>query len=110
MEFLFLIADAPDGEVGGELDAEAWVDDLEARGARLYGNRTRPGAEATVVKVRGDEVVTATGALHEGRDWIVGFDIIECDSLAEAVEIAAAHPMARAGQIQIRPIWPFDDN
>jgi hypothetical protein len=109
MEFLFLIADAPDGETGVDMDAEAWVDELEARGARLYGNRTRPGDEATIVKVRGDEVVTATGSLNEGRDWIAGFDVIECDSLDEAVEIAAAHPMARAGQIQIRAVWPFDD-
>jgi hypothetical protein len=109
MEFLFLIADAPDGETGVDMDAHVWVDELEARGARLYGNRTRPGDEATIVKVRGDDVVTATGGLHEGRDWVAGFDVIECDSLEEAVTIAAAHPMARAGQIQIRAIWPFDD-
>ncbi|WP_411700644.1 YciI family protein [Conyzicola sp.] len=109
MEFLLLIADAPDGEAGGDLDAGRWVDDLESRGAHLYGNRTRPGAEATVVKVRGGEVVTATGVLHEGHDWIAGFDVIECDSLDDAIQIAAAHPMARAGQIEIRPVWPFDD-
>jgi hypothetical protein len=109
MEFLFLIADAPDGETGVDMDAGVWVDELEARGARLYGNRTRPGDEATIVKVRGDDVVTATGSLNEGRDWIAGFDVIECDSLDDAVEIAAAHPMARAGQIQIRAVWPFDD-
>ncbi|GAB3605932.1 hypothetical protein GCM10027413_13410 [Conyzicola nivalis] len=109
MEFLLLIADAPDGEAGVDLDAEHWVDDLESRGAHLYGNRTRPGAEATIVKVRDGDVVTATGALHEGRDWVAGFDVIECDSLDDAVRIAAAHPMARAGQIQIRPVWPFDD-
>ena len=109
MEFLFFIADAPDGESGVDMSAESWVDELEARGARLYGNRTRPGSEATIVKVRGDNVVTSTGALHEGRDWIAGFDVIECDSLEDAVEIAAAHPMARVGQIQIRPIWPFDE-
>jgi hypothetical protein len=109
MEFLLLIADAPDGEQNVDLDAERWVEDLEARGAHLYGNRTRPGAEATIVKVRGGDVVTVPGAPHEGRDWIAGFDVIECDSLEEAVEIAAQHPMARAGQIQIRPIWPFDE-
>jgi len=34
-----------------------------------------------------------------------GFDIIECASLDEAVEIAARHPAAASGTIEIRPLW-----
>jgi hypothetical protein len=33
-----------------------------------------------------------------------GFDILECDSLEEAVEIAARHPVARTGTIDVRPL------
>jgi hypothetical protein len=34
-----------------------------------------------------------------------GFDILECDSLEEAVEIAAGHPVAQLGTIEVRPLW-----
>jgi hypothetical protein len=34
-----------------------------------------------------------------------GFDLIEADSLEEAVEIAAAHPAAQSGTIEVRPHW-----
>ena len=34
-----------------------------------------------------------------------GFDIIECGSLEEAVEIAARHPAAQSGTIELRPLW-----
>lgn len=33
------------------------------------------------------------------------FDLLECGSLEEAVEIAAAHPIARTGTIEVRPLW-----
>jgi hypothetical protein len=38
----------------------------------------------------------------------VGFDILECDSLEEAIAIAARHPMARAGRLELRAFWPFE--
>ena len=34
-----------------------------------------------------------------------GFDIIECASLDEAIEIAARHPVAADGAIEVRPLW-----
>lgn len=108
MQFLFFIADAPDAETDVDDNAESWVEELEARGARLNGNRLRPAAEATVVKVRGGEVVATTGPINPGVDWIAGFDVIEATDLADAIEIARRHPMARAGQIEIRAVWPFE--
>lgn len=107
MDFLFFIADAPDPEPA-EPSAVNWGDEMNARGARLYGDRLRPAADATVVKVRGGETVTTSGSISGGDDPIAGFDVIRCADLAEAVEIAARHPMARAGQIEIRPVWPLE--
>jgi hypothetical protein len=34
-----------------------------------------------------------------------GFDLIEAASLDEAVEIAAGHPIAAFGTIEVRPLW-----
>ncbi|MBV9383220.1 MAG: hypothetical protein JOY82_08860 [Streptosporangiaceae bacterium] len=34
-----------------------------------------------------------------------GFDPIECANLDEAIEIAAKHPAAAGGVIEVRPLW-----
>jgi len=36
-------------------------------------------------------------------DW--GFDLLDCGSLDEAIEIASKHPMARFRKIEVRPLW-----
>ena len=108
MDFLFFIADAPDPEPASETDAVDWAGEMDARGVRLYGDRLRPADDATVVKVRGGETVTSSGSIAGDRDWIAGFDVIRCADMDEAVRIASRHPMARAGQIEIRPVWPFE--
>ena len=38
------------------------------------------------------------GPFVETKEAVGGFDIIECDSLEEAVEIAAGHPLAHWGR------------
>ena len=50
------------------------------------------------------------GPFTESKEAIVGFDILECDSPGEAIEIAAKHPMARAGRIEIRAFWPHEES
>jgi hypothetical protein len=45
------------------------------------------------------------GPFAETKEAVGGFDLLECDSLEEAVEIAATHPMAEAGTIEVRPLW-----
>jgi hypothetical protein len=39
-------------------------------------------------------------------DW--GFDLLDCASLDEAIEIASRHTMARFGKIEVRPLWVRD--
>ncbi|MEU4597026.1 YciI family protein [Nocardia sp. NPDC023988] len=34
-----------------------------------------------------------------------GIDIIECADLDEAIELAARHPYALHGSIEVRPVW-----
>ncbi len=80
-----------------------WADELDAAGIRLDGDELRPYREATCVRVRGGEVVTADGPFAETKEVIAGYDIIDCADLAEAVEIAARHPVSAFGVIEIRP-------
>ena len=58
---------------------------------------------------RSGELLVTDGPFTETKDWIAGFDILECDDLDEAIEIAAKHPMARAGRLELRPFWPIDE-
>lgn len=102
MKFMmFVLTDPTPDTSSDESDVELWVDDLDARGERLMGDVLDP-SRATVVRVRAGERLV-TDAASEATASLWGFDLLECDDLARAIELAAAHPMARNGRIEIRP-------
>jgi len=114
MKYLFLIcSEAPGNEPAPPRETiatqpmpiEEWVAEMDARGARLTGDRVRPASEATTVRVRNGETVVLDGPYAETKEQMAGFDIIEAENLDEAIEIAAKHPMAWHGMIDIRPFW-----
>ena len=113
MKYLMLVATDPD-HTGADADAAPDVDDwfaeVTGRGAWLGGDRLRPVADATTVRVRGGELLVTDGPFTESREWIAGFDVLECADLDEAIEIAAKHPMAYTGRLELRPIWPMGES
>ena len=84
---------------------EAWVAEMDGRGVRLQGNQLAPVTDATTVRIRGGELVIADGPFTEAKEQIGGFDILECDDLDEAIEVASKHPMAWGGVLELRPFW-----
>ena len=82
-----------------------WVDDLEARGKWVTGDQLAPPRRARSVRVRGGKKMITDGPFAETKEAIGGFDLLECDSFEEAVEIAATHPIAQTGTIEVRPLW-----
>jgi hypothetical protein len=84
---------------------EAWVKEMDSIGVRLMGERLRPSRDATTVRVRNSEVLLADGPFAETKEQIGGFDIIECEDLDQALDVAAKHPVARFGLIEVRPFW-----
>ena len=82
-----------------------WVDDLRARGIWLTGDQLAPPRRARSVRVRGGKKLVTDGPFVETKEAVGGFDLLECGSLEEAVEIAASHPNAEAGTIEVRPLW-----
>jgi hypothetical protein len=64
-----------------------------------------PPRRARSVRVRDGKTVVTDGPFATTKEALGGFDIIECGSLEEAVEIAAAHPVAQSGTIEVRPLW-----
>ena len=75
---------------------------------RLLGNQLRPQEDAKVVRVRGGKPFVTDGPFAETKELIAGFDILECDSLDEAVAIAAKHPVAKFGAIDVREFYEFE--
>ena len=71
----------------------------------MFGNQLRPQEEAQVVRLRGGKPFVTDGPFAETKEQIAGFDVLECDSLEEAVEIASRHPVAEFGAIDVREFW-----
>ncbi|BEP13586.1 YciI family protein [Acidothermaceae bacterium B102] len=90
-------------------DAVDWVEEMDGRGVRVMGQRTRPASLATTVRKRNGEVLVTDGPFAETKEWIAGFDILDCADLDEAIEIASKHPVALVGALELRPFWPFED-
>jgi hypothetical protein len=84
---------------------EGWTEQLRERGVLRDATGLRPPDEAATVKVRDGEVLRTDGPFAETKDQIGGFAVIECADLEEAVTLAARHPWAKAGQIEVRPVW-----
>lgn len=104
MKYMLLICVDP-GRSEPPASVEPWVEEMDGRGVRLLGNQLRPPSDATTVRVRDGEVLAADGPFAETKEWIAGFDIIDVENLDEAIAVAAAHPMAAANMIEIRPFW-----
>jgi hypothetical protein len=85
-------------------DVEEWASTMERRGVRVTGDPVAPEADSKVVRVRGGEVVVTDGPFLETKEILGGFDVLECRDMAEAIEVAAAHPYAAEGVMEIRPI------
>jgi hypothetical protein len=92
---------------GEEREEESfpWLDDLQARGIWVTGDQLAPPRQARSVRVRDGKTMVTDGPFTETKEAVGGFDIIECGSLEEAVEIAAGHPIAQFGTIEVRPLW-----
>jgi len=92
----------------GAPDVEAWWHAANDAGRHVLGDRLRPAAEAMTVRVRSGELLATQGPFTEASEVVAGFDVLECDSMDEAVRIASGHPMAHAGVIELRAMWPFE--
>ena len=100
---MFVCTDAePETDESRVPDIHAWVAENDAKGRRVEGSVLAPPATATTVRVRGGELLVSDGPFAETKEVIVGFDILVCADLDEAIEVARRHPMAWAGRVELR--------
>ena len=106
MKFLMLVVAG--GDAAGSADEpgptiEEWLDETQRRGVRLEGDRLLGVGDATTVRESGRLVTD--GPFADTKEWIAGYDVLDCADLNEAIEIASKHPVARVGAIEVRPFW-----
>ena len=86
---------------------EKLLQSLREEGVLVLADRLAPSSRgARLVTEKGKRSWT-DGPFAESKEFIAGYDILDCKDLAEAVDFASRHPMARCGQIEVRPFWPF---
>ena len=108
MKFLMLVSldpsrDKSDDDLTGTLEVEDWVTKYDDAGVRLIGNQVRMAEDATSVTRREGKLLVTDGPYAEAREWIVGFDVLECADLDEAIKVAGEHPMSVGGRLELRP-------
>jgi hypothetical protein len=100
---LFITAD-PHATLPDEIgDIEEWLSSVG--GARVDGDRLQGVSAATTVRARNGGPVVTDGPFAETKEQIAGYDVIDVADLDEAIAVAARHPVAAWGAIEIRPFW-----
>ncbi len=86
-------------------EGEAWRQDLEARGLQVLGNALEGPEAATTIRVHDGHTLISDGPFIETKELIAGIDIVRCADRQQAIELAAAHPIARYHAIEVRPFY-----
>jgi hypothetical protein len=101
-----LQAEMSEAETGEQMAAyAAFGEEMGAQGVLQGGERLKPAATATTVRVREGDVLTSDGPFAETKEQLAGFYLVECKDLDEAIAVAAKIPGATHGSIEVRPVW-----
>lgn len=111
MRFMLFICAGPNLQLSPEDKealpgaVEAWSTDLADRGIRLMGHVLEPVGQAKTIRRRDDGHLAVTvGPVARSEEPIAGFNVLECETLEQALEISARHPMAKHGSLELRAI------
>jgi hypothetical protein len=94
-----------------ETEMPLWIElneSLHAAGLLVASDRLHPPASATTVRVRDGETEITDGPFAVTKEVLVGYYVLECEDLDEALKQAARLPLARYGSVEVRPIMPLD--
>jgi hypothetical protein len=84
------------------------ADELRAEGKLLQSQQLEAPATAKAVRIRKGQSSVLDGPFAETKEVLAGFNLIEADSLEEAVRIAHEFPWAATGCIEVRPVRDMD--
>ena len=84
------------------------ADELKAQGTLLESQQLEHGSTARTVRVRDGRTQVVDGPFAETKEILGGYNLIEADSLDEAVKIAQEFPWIGTGSIEVRPVRDFE--
>jgi hypothetical protein len=82
---------------------DEWVQEMDGRGVRLLGRPLEAPETAAMVRVRDGETLVSDGPFAESKEFVAGYDIVDCADLDEAIEVGSRHPVAGSGAVEVRP-------
>ncbi|MET0333405.1 MAG: YciI family protein [Rhizobacter sp.] len=84
-----------------------WGAQLKERGVLLAGESLKSqDADTARLQVRGGKVSVLDGPFAEAKEMIGGFFLVDCQTRAEAVAIAAECPAAEWTTVEVRAVAP----
>jgi hypothetical protein len=112
MKFMLLVYN--DRELLGQMPAEQFdsdmrdcfnhADELAAQGRLLESQQLEDPSTARTVRVRNGRRTIVDGPFAEAKEVLGGFNIIEAESIEEALRIAEEFPWVRSGSIEVRAV------
>ena len=106
MRYLLLVGSeglaAPQEVAVMQREIPGWAEEMERRGVLLLGRPLDLPQTAVTVRVRDGETLVSDGPFAEAKEWIAGFNLVECSDLDEAIEVAAKGPVSWFKTIEIR--------
>jgi len=85
-------------------DCLTHADELRAGGKLLESQQLEGAETAKSVRIRQGRLTITDGPFAEAKEVLGGFNLIEADSIEEAVEMAKEFPWARTGCVEVRPV------
>ena len=89
-------------------EALSYTDELRGKGHFIVAHVLQRAETATTVRVRIGRLSTTEGPVHETREQLASFILIDARDLNEAIQVASKMPEARLGSIEVRPIRESD--
>lgn len=90
-----------DAYMGGYIAA---TKTFEEAGIMRGGEALEHTSTATSLRIRDGKTETMDGPFAETKERLGGFYILDCETLDQAIEMAALIPDAKYGTVEIRPV------
>jgi hypothetical protein len=84
----------------------AFTDGIKQSGQHVASEALQPISTATTIRMRNGKLSTTDGPFAETKEQLLGFYIVDCKSLEEAIEVARSLPSVRT-IFEIRPVKLF---
>ncbi|MGI8869435.1 MAG: YciI family protein [Mycobacteriales bacterium] len=84
-------------------DVNRLNDEIKAAGGWVFGGGLNYPSTATVLRVRGEQVLVTDGPFTESKEYLGGFSIVKADDLDTALDWGRKLARATGLAVEVRP-------